>query len=158
MTDSPLRAIIITDGKRGHENQSRVIARMLGISEPLRMLLRPQFKEGGWTELMLRLRLRLRGPQSFSRAAAGDLVRTMLKPEQPEAFRELVDEIAAARVAGGVGADLVSARDLGPVDGPNMFGPYAEGTGAQPCAPTGRRADKRPHMRSFSGGDKPHHY
>ncbi len=126
---SPVRVIIVSDGKRGHENQSRVIARMLGVEEPLLMHLRPQYKEGGWAELLLRLRLRTRGPQSLGRKAAGELVRTMLKPESPERFRELVEEIAASR---SVGVGLVPTLDLGGEDGREQA-PLLQETGHSPA-------------------------
>ncbi|MCC7477606.1 mitochondrial fission ELM1 family protein [bacterium] len=132
MPDTPataVRAIIVSDGKRGHENQSRVIARMLGVEEPLLMYLRPQYKDGGWTELLLRLRLRLSGPRSISRRAAGELVRTMLKPETPEAFRELAEEIAASA---GAGIDLPiagqKARQDAPLQAPLLLFSISTGT------------------------------
>lgn len=82
------RVVVISDGKRGHENQSRVIARMLGDENPLVMLLRPSVKDGGWQELLLRLKLRMGGRKRFSMAQAASLVKTYLQPEDNQAFRD----------------------------------------------------------------------
>lgn len=78
------RVVIISDGKRGHENQSRVVARILDDANPLVMLLR----DGGITEAMLRLRLRGKGAAAIPQAKAARLVKRYLQPEQPGNFRE----------------------------------------------------------------------
>ena len=82
------RVVVISDGKRGHENQSRVIAMMLGDDNPLVMLLRPNVKEGGWQELLLRLKLRFGGRTRFSVGQAATLVKTYLQPQDNQAFRD----------------------------------------------------------------------
>jgi len=91
------RCVIISDTKRGHENQSRVLARMLGDSEPLTMLLQPPVREGGPAELMLRLRLRGRGRSALTRRQAQQLVRRYLRPESPVEFRAFAEEVQAQR-------------------------------------------------------------
>lgn len=83
---APARVFIASDGKRGHENQSRVVARMLGDSEPLLLHLRP-----GVVELPLRLRLALLGRELDQDQAAG-LVQRMLQPESPVLFKEFARE------------------------------------------------------------------
>lgn len=61
---------------------------MLGDENPLIMLLRPSVKEGGWQELLLRLKLRMGGRNRFSLAQAASLVKTYLQPEDNRAFRD----------------------------------------------------------------------
>lgn len=85
---SSIRVVIISDQKRGHENQSRVVARMLGDDEPLLMLLRH-----GANELPLRLLLSALGPNVLRRAAAAAMVRKLLQPEDVQAFRSLATDV-----------------------------------------------------------------
>ena len=87
------RTVIVSDGKRGHENQSRVIARMLGDENPIIMYLRDRVRDGGPAELLLRLRLAWFGPQSVRRNQAVELVKKLLKPESAEELRNLAHEI-----------------------------------------------------------------
>jgi mitochondrial fission protein ELM1 len=91
-----VRVVIATDGKRGHENQSRVVARMLGDVHPLLMELRPFIRDGGFAEAVLRLRFALFGRESLSRPAAAGLVRSMLKPESADEFREFAAQAGPA--------------------------------------------------------------
>jgi mitochondrial fission protein ELM1 len=84
--------VIASDGKRGHENQSRVLARMLGVEQPVVLCLRPCAEE-----LPLRLRLALIGRRGLSQLRAADIVRRNLQPESPEAFRELARAFRAAQ-------------------------------------------------------------
>ena len=65
------RCVIISDTKRGHENQSRVLARMLGDSDPLVMNLRPRIRNGGLAELSLRIRMALLGGKAFDAEEIG---------------------------------------------------------------------------------------
>jgi uncharacterized protein len=88
----PIRVVIVSDGKRGHENQSRVLARMLGDSEPLMMLLRK-----GQAEWPLRLRFALAGDSWLSQEAAAILVKRMLLPENAEQFRAFAEQAKAER-------------------------------------------------------------
>ena len=97
-----VRAVIVSDGKRGHENQSRVVARMLGDDAPLLMLLRDNVREGGALELFWRMRFRLAGPGSIPQAAAAKAVQQLLKPEEPAAFREFAKEAADYTGAGNL--------------------------------------------------------
>ncbi len=82
------KVVILSDGKRGHENQSRVIAKMLGDENPLVMLLRPNVRNGGWQEWLLRLKMRSGGRQSLSTGQAAKLVKAYLQPEDKLAFRD----------------------------------------------------------------------
>jgi mitochondrial fission protein ELM1 len=95
-----IRAVIVSDGKRGHENQSRVLARMLSGTEPLLLLLRPQVRDGGAQETLLRLRLRLGGPGALSKQACASLVQRLLLPEDKTAFRDFAAEAAELSRAG----------------------------------------------------------
>jgi mitochondrial fission protein ELM1 len=90
-----IRVVIASDGKRGHENQSRVLARMLGDTEPLLMRLRNP--EGGVAEKLLRARFALLGPKSLSQQSAAALVRTHLMPESPEEFRDFATDVGKHR-------------------------------------------------------------
>jgi mitochondrial fission protein ELM1 len=90
-----VRVVIASDSKRGHENQSRVLARMLGDTEPLIMRLRNP--EGGIAERILRARFALPGPQSLSQSEAAALVRLHLKPESPDEFRNFAAEVGKHR-------------------------------------------------------------
>jgi mitochondrial fission protein ELM1 len=90
-----VRVVIASDGKRGHENQSRVLARMLGDTEPLIMHLRNP--EGGLAERLLRARFALLGPPSLSQRETAALVRTHLKPESPDEFRDFATDIGKHR-------------------------------------------------------------
>lgn len=92
-----VRVLIASDGKRGHENQSRVLARMLGDTEPLIMRLRNP--EGGLAEKMLRARFALLGPKSLSQTEAAALVKQHLKPESPDDFRNFAIEVGKHRDA-----------------------------------------------------------
>ncbi len=87
------RCVIISDGKRGHENQSRVVARMLGDNAPLMMRLRPQVCEGGWNETLLRLRFRFMGTANLDQSSAAGLIKRYLQPEVPGAFRQLAQAV-----------------------------------------------------------------
>lgn len=93
----PSRVVVISDGKRGHENQSLVLARMLGDDEPLVMSLRERYRNGGPAELLLRLRLLLRGPQAVGRSAAARLVQHWLKPESTDDFRSFAQQVKEER-------------------------------------------------------------
>lgn len=96
-TPDSTRVIIVSDAKRGHENQSRVLARILGDSEPLLMLLRNP--EGGLAEHVLRARFALFGRRAMSRLEAAAAVPRLLRPDAAAAFRELAGEIkGSARV------------------------------------------------------------
>jgi mitochondrial fission protein ELM1 len=88
----PVRVVIASDGKRGHENQSRVVARILGDAEPLVLHLRP-----GADSLLLRLRFALFGTRSMSTLRAADTVRRCLQPEQPAAFRAFAHDYRQAQ-------------------------------------------------------------
>jgi mitochondrial fission protein ELM1 len=88
----PLRVVIASDAKRGHENQSRVIARILGDNEPLVLYLRPRI-----AELPLRLRLRLLGRDGISQLRAAEIVRRSLQPERPEVFRAFAHDYRQAQ-------------------------------------------------------------
>jgi len=92
-----VRCAIVTDLKRGHENQSRVLARMLGDTAPLTMQLRKNVREGGPAELQVRLRLALFGPGSISRRQANRLVERYLEPASKWDFRDFAMEVAAAQ-------------------------------------------------------------
>ncbi len=84
-TALPVRVVIASDAKRGHENQSRVVARMLGDREPLVLHLRPRIEE-----LPLRLRLALFGPRRAQQPCARrSLCGACLQPEHPEAVPRL---------------------------------------------------------------------
>jgi len=72
---------------------------MLGDLNPLMMQLRPSVKDGGFAEVMLRLRFAWFGNASLRQADAAGLVRSMLKPESGEEFRKF----AAAASAKGAG-------------------------------------------------------
>lgn len=89
----PARCVIISDGKRGHENQSRVVARMLGDSAPLVMHLRPQVREGGWNETLLRLRFRFMCTASLDQQNAAGLVKRYLQPEAAGDLRRLAQAV-----------------------------------------------------------------
>jgi len=91
------RCVIVSDGKRGHENQSRVLARMLGDESPLLMLLRQRYREGGLSEALLRLSLALRGPGTLSKRRAARLVARWLEPETKYGFRDFANEVATAQ-------------------------------------------------------------
>ena len=92
------RVVICSDGKRGHENQSRVLARMLGDEEPLLMLLRESVIDGGVNEAFLRLRLRLGGGRdALTQEAASALVASFLRPEDNNAFRDFAHAYHAAQ-------------------------------------------------------------
>lgn len=91
------RCVIVSDGKRGHENQSRTAARMLGDQSPLLMLLRERFREGGFNEVLLRLSLALRGPGALTKRRAARLVARWLKPETKYGFRDFANEVAASQ-------------------------------------------------------------
>jgi mitochondrial fission protein ELM1 len=90
-----VRVVISTDGKRGHENQSRVLARMLGDTEPLVMRLRNP--EGGWGETLLRVAFAIRGTWPVPVRSAGERVRELMRPESPSAFRDFSNEIGKHR-------------------------------------------------------------
>ncbi|MDQ3022966.1 MAG: mitochondrial fission ELM1 family protein [bacterium] len=92
-----VRVVIASDGKRGHENQSRVLARMLGDTEPLVMHLRNP--EGGWGETLLRAAFALRGKWRMPKRSAGERVRELMRPESPAAFRDFSAEIGRNRDA-----------------------------------------------------------
>lgn len=88
----PVKVVIASDAKRGHENQSRVVARLLGDPEPLVLHLRPRIEE-----LPLRLRLALLGRTSLSQLRAADIVRRSLQPERPELFRAFAHDYRQAQ-------------------------------------------------------------
>ncbi|HES58750.1 MAG TPA: hypothetical protein ENO21_04905, partial [Firmicutes bacterium] len=88
-----VRAVIVTDGKRGHENQSRVVARMAGDQAPLVMQLRDSVKDGGIGEWMLRTRMRMGGGRSLGLQPAARMVRKYLAPEDTRAFRDFAAEV-----------------------------------------------------------------
>lgn len=90
-TALPVRVVIASDAKRGHENQSRVVARLLGDAEPLVLHLRPRIEE-----LPLRLRLALLGREALSTLRAADIVRRCLQPERPEVFRAFAHDYRQA--------------------------------------------------------------
>src|SRR5438552_1110008 len=90
-----VRVVISSDGKRGHEVQSRVLARILGDSEPLFMRLRNP--EGGWGETLLRVAFAIRGQWRIPKHAAGERVRELLRPASPAAFRDFSREIGKHR-------------------------------------------------------------
>lgn len=94
--EATVRAVIVSDGKRGHENQSRVVARMLGDSAPLLMLLRDSVREGGLVELLLRMRFALFGRRAISQRRASELVKALLRPEHPDEFRAFAQEYASS--------------------------------------------------------------
>jgi mitochondrial fission protein ELM1 len=79
---------------------------MLGVEEPLVMHLRPHCKDGGLAEFLLRMRLRRRGARVIKQQQAGEIVKTMLKPESADSFRDFVKEVAERRV----GAEHRSAQ------------------------------------------------
>lgn len=125
------RCVIVSDGKRGHENQSRVLARMLGDTEPLTMLLKPGIREGGAAELVLRLRLAWGGRAALGSGQAQQLVRRYLRPALAEEFRAFAEEIkeqgggrpALFTVSSGTPPatfNLVLARMLGALSVVNM--------------------------------------
>jgi mitochondrial fission protein ELM1 len=87
-----VRVVIASDDKRGHENQSRVVARILGDTEPLVLHLRP-----GAADLALRLQFMLFGTHSMSTLRAADIVRRSLQPEQPAGFRAFAHEYRQAQ-------------------------------------------------------------
>jgi hypothetical protein len=95
-----VRVVITSDGKRGHENQSRVVARMLGDHAPLVLLLRERVRNGGAEELAWRLRLRLAGPAALAQPSAAQAVQRLLQPEDPAAFREFAKQAAGYASAG----------------------------------------------------------
>jgi mitochondrial fission protein ELM1 len=87
------RVVIVSDGKRGHENQSRVLARILSDDEPLLMLLREGVRNGGVNEALLRLRLRIGGGRSaLSQQEASRMFAAFLRPENSDAFRAFAEE------------------------------------------------------------------
>jgi mitochondrial fission protein ELM1 len=86
-----VRVVIASDGKRGHLNQSLVIARMLGDEQPLVMQLRNP--AGGLAERLLRARFALPGCGAIRRGAAARIVRRMLKPESPDSFRQFAHDV-----------------------------------------------------------------
>jgi len=88
-----VRAVLVTDGKRGHENQGRVAATMVGDGTPLVMKLRDSVKEGGPAEWFLRMRLRLAGQRRLSSEAAARIVRRYLVPEDNQAFRDFAEDV-----------------------------------------------------------------
>jgi mitochondrial fission protein ELM1 len=88
----PVRVVIASDAKRGHENQSRVLARLLGDTEPLVLHLRPHNDE-----LSLRLRFALFGREALSQLRAADIVRSCLQPERPEVFRAFAHDYRQAQ-------------------------------------------------------------
>ncbi|MCH7472757.1 mitochondrial fission ELM1 family protein [bacterium] len=98
----PERVLIASDQKRGHENQSRVLSRMLGDSDPLVMHLRQ-----GAAGLLLRARMALGGRSALSQAQAADAVKRFLTPEKPGAFRHLAQEVKDA--GGGLRLFCVSS-------------------------------------------------
>jgi mitochondrial fission protein ELM1 len=95
MTRQKVRVVIATDGKRGHENQSRVLARMLGDSEPLIMRLRNP--EGGWGETLLRAAFALRGEWRMPVRSAGERVRELLRPKDTAEFRDFSQAVGKQR-------------------------------------------------------------
>src|SRR5438552_413274 len=90
-----VRVVIATDGKPGHQNQSRVLARMLGDTEPL--LLRLRQPEGSFVERYLRTRFFLFGTNWLSQRTAARLVPKLLRPEDPAAFRRFAHEVGKHR-------------------------------------------------------------
>lgn len=90
-----VKVVIATDRKRGHENQSRVLARMLGDSEPLIMRLRNP--EGGWGETLLRAAFAVRGNWRMPVRSAGERVRELLRPADTSAFREFSRAVGKQR-------------------------------------------------------------
>src|SRR5688572_2210523 len=92
-----VKVVISSDGKRGHENQSRVLARMLGDTEPLVMRLRNP--EGGWGETLLRAAFAVRGRWRMPKRSAGERVRELMRPESPAAFRDFSTDIGKHRDA-----------------------------------------------------------
>jgi mitochondrial fission protein ELM1 len=92
---SSVRVVICTDGKRGHENQSRVLARMLGDTEPLVMRLRNP--EGGWGETLLRAAFTLRGNWRMPVRSAGERVRELMRPRDTAEFREFSQQVGRHR-------------------------------------------------------------
>jgi len=121
----PARCVIISDGKRGHENQSRTTARMLGDRDPLLMLLRPRAIEWPW-----RIRLAYFGTDWLKRKQATRIVARLLKPESNEEFRQFAEEVRDARgtlrlftISTGTSPaalNLVCARMLGAAPVVNM--------------------------------------
>jgi mitochondrial fission protein ELM1 len=96
-----VRVVIPTDGKAGHINQSRVVARMLGDTNPLLMQLRPSVRNGGGMEFLLRMRFRFGGRYAVSQAQASELTRSLLRPEQADEFRDFAREVGRAGGHGG---------------------------------------------------------
>lgn len=87
-----VRAVVVSDSKRGHENQSRVLALMLGDTDPVVLRIRAF---GG--EPALRLWLAVRGRRGLSQAAAARCVQRCLAPEDNIAFRSLAQEYRESR-------------------------------------------------------------
>ena len=87
-----VRAVVVSDGKRGHENQSRVLARMLGDAEPVVLRIR---SFGG--EPALRLWLAVNGRRGLSQAVAARVVQRCLAPEDTAVFRSLAHEYRESR-------------------------------------------------------------
>lgn len=93
-----VRGVLVTDGKRGHENQGRVAATMVGDGTPLVMKMRDSVKEGGPAEWMLRMRLRYAGQRRMSSEAASQIVRKYLEPADAREFREFAKDVSEGRI------------------------------------------------------------
>ena len=73
-----VKVVIASDGKKGHLNQSLVVARMLGDLKPMVVTLRKEFNE-----LPLRLRFASVGRAAITKAAARSLVERRMFEELP---------------------------------------------------------------------------
>jgi mitochondrial fission protein ELM1 len=89
--DQRSRVVIAADGRRGHQSQSQVLARMLGDDNPVVMRIRAADEATSLPELLLRLRFA--AGYKPGRSAAGELVKRLLRPEDGGDFRDLAHDV-----------------------------------------------------------------